>query len=216
MGEGASTWVVGVKVWYCDGWLVDNPQKERKKQLVRCVVRQTKERKETNNNNHRFAVGLKEKKEEELASQQICNEGIDSGKQRQASKATRRYDNKTIARQSGDTATRQWIFYYGILVIMQFCENILGVSYLKKQWNEIANLSSKPTILKKLQSAAFQKRASSSFSKMQNFKVTKPNARHLTFLDNAPFCLENAEPNGSLETMLGIKIRKNNSLYFIS
>ena len=38
VGEGGSTWVVGVKVWYCDGWLVDNPKKERKKQLVKCVV----------------------------------------------------------------------------------------------------------------------------------------------------------------------------------
>jgi hypothetical protein len=76
-------------------------------------------------------LSLKEKKEEELASQQICSEEIDSGKQRQG-KAARRYDNKTIARQPGDTAARQWIFYYGILVIMQFCEDILGVSYLKK------------------------------------------------------------------------------------
>ena len=68
-------------------------------------------------------MGLKEKKEEELASQQICNEGIDSGKQRQASKATRRYDNKIIARKPGDTTARQWDFYYVIFVIMQFCED---------------------------------------------------------------------------------------------
>ena len=63
----------------CEGWLADNPKKERKKQLVRCVVRQTKERKETSNNNLTFAASLKEKKEE-LASQQICSEEIDSGK----------------------------------------------------------------------------------------------------------------------------------------
>jgi hypothetical protein len=47
-------------------------------------------------------------------------------------KVERRYNNKTIARQPGDTTARQWIFYYGILVIMQFCENILGILYLKK------------------------------------------------------------------------------------
>ena len=85
MGEGASTWVVEVKVWYCDGWLANNPKKERKKQLVRCAVKQTKERKETSNNNLRFATCLKEKNEEELASQQICSEEINSGKQRQGS-----------------------------------------------------------------------------------------------------------------------------------
>jgi hypothetical protein len=70
-------------------------------------------------------MSLKEKKEE-LTSRQICSEEIDSGK------VARRYDNKTIAGQPGDTAARQWVFYYGILVIMQFCEDILGVSYLKK------------------------------------------------------------------------------------
>jgi hypothetical protein len=78
--------------------LANNPKKERKKQLVRCVVKQTKERKETSNNNLRFAASLKEKNEEELASQQICSEEINSGKQRQGDKAVRRYDNKTIAR----------------------------------------------------------------------------------------------------------------------
>jgi hypothetical protein len=112
--------------------VADNPKKVRKKQLVRCVVRQTKKRKETSNNNLTFAASLKEKKEEELVSRQICSEEIDSGKQRQADKAARRYDNKTIASQPGDTTVRQWIFYYGILVIMQFCEDILGVLYLKK------------------------------------------------------------------------------------
>ena len=70
--------MVGVKLWYCDGWLADNPKKERKKQLV--CVRQTKERKETSNSNLRFVASLKEKKEEERASQQICSEEIDSGK----------------------------------------------------------------------------------------------------------------------------------------
>jgi hypothetical protein len=48
--------------------LADNPKKERKKQLVRCVVRQTIERKETSNNNLRFAAELERKEEEELAS----------------------------------------------------------------------------------------------------------------------------------------------------
>ena len=105
MGEGASIWVVGVKVWYCDGWLANNPKKERKKQLVRCVVRQTIERKETSNNNLRFAAELERKEEEELASQQICSEEINNGKQWQGSekirqqnysKATRRYSSKAI------------------------------------------------------------------------------------------------------------------------
>ena len=50
-------------------------------------------------------MSLKEKKEEELASQQICSEEIDSGKQRQGSKkiqqqnyskAARRYSSKAM------------------------------------------------------------------------------------------------------------------------
>ena len=44
----------------------DNPKKERKKQLVRYIVRQTKETKETSINNLTFAASMKEKKEEEL------------------------------------------------------------------------------------------------------------------------------------------------------
>ena len=60
--------------------MADNPKKKRKKQLVRCVVRQTIERKETSNNNLRFAAELERKEEEELASQQICSEEIDNGK----------------------------------------------------------------------------------------------------------------------------------------
>jgi hypothetical protein len=77
-------------------------------------------------------VSLKEKKEEELASQQICSEEIDSGKQRQGSEEIRQQNYSKAARSRGDTTERQWVFYYGILVIMQFCEDILGVSYLKK------------------------------------------------------------------------------------
>ena len=91
--------------------MANNLKKERKKQLVRCVVRQTKERKETSNNNLTFAASLKEKKEEELVSQQIFSEEIDSGKQQEADKAAGRYDNKTIVRQPGDIAAWQWIFY---------------------------------------------------------------------------------------------------------
>jgi hypothetical protein len=37
-------------------------QRKRKKQLVRCGVKQTKKRKETGNNNLRFAAKKKEKK----------------------------------------------------------------------------------------------------------------------------------------------------------
>ena len=128
-------------------------------------------------------MSLKEKKEEELASQQICSEEIDSGKQWQGSEEIRQQNYSKAARSRGDTTERQWVFYYGILVIMQFCEDILGVSYLKKLWNEITDLSSKPTILKKLRSAAFWKCAFLSFSKTQIFKIAKPNAiQKRTFL----------------------------------
>ena len=164
--------------WKCDtvmgGWLTI--QRKRKKAISKDVLldKLKKERKQATTT---LDLQWAWKKREEIASRQICSEEIDNGK------AARRYDNKTIARQPRDTATRQWVFYYGILVIMQFCEDILGVSYLKKLWNEIADLSSKPTILKKLRSAAFRKRAFWSFSKTQIFKIAKPNAiQKRTFL----------------------------------
>ncbi len=72
MGEGASKWVVGVIVWYYDGWLADNPKRERKKQLVKCVVRQTKERKETS------------------------RQGSEEIRQQNYNKAIRRYSSKAI------------------------------------------------------------------------------------------------------------------------
>ena len=80
---------------------------------------------------------------------------------------------------------------------MQFCEDILGVSYLKKLWNE-KQFEFKTYDFEKATISYIPKRAFSSFSKMQNFKIVKLNVRHLTFLSkNAHFCLENAGPNRS-------------------
>ena len=61
---------------------------------------QTKLKKERNKQKQpgRFAMSLKEKKEEELASQQICSEEIDSGKQWQGSEEIRQQNYSKAAR----------------------------------------------------------------------------------------------------------------------
>ena len=65
-------------------------------------------------------MSLKEKKEEELASQQICSEEIDSGKQWQGSEEIRQQNYSKAARSRGDTTERQWVFYYGFWSLCNF------------------------------------------------------------------------------------------------